>query len=79
MINPIRYNWTPSEPLSIVKAAWIGTMQVLDEAKTPREYERKLINVINDHVLSHVDQGTTISVGIRIILTYQICATSICK
>ncbi|KAI8326744.1 hypothetical protein EDC96DRAFT_550108 [Choanephora cucurbitarum] len=43
--DPITYNWTPSEPLSIVKAAWISIMQVLDEAKTPREYQRKLINV----------------------------------
>ena len=57
LLDPITYDWTPSEPLSESKAAWISIMQVLDEAKTPREYQRKLINVLNTHVLSRIEQG----------------------
>ncbi|OBZ80927.1 hypothetical protein A0J61_11024 [Choanephora cucurbitarum] len=53
----VTYNWTPCELLSETKAAWITVMQVLDEARTPTEYQRKLINVINSRILSHIDQG----------------------
>ncbi|KAI8326579.1 hypothetical protein EDC96DRAFT_550285 [Choanephora cucurbitarum] len=43
----VTYNWTPSEPLSEAKAAWITVMQVLDEAKTPREYQLAFFLALN--------------------------------
>ncbi|KAI8326424.1 hypothetical protein EDC96DRAFT_550321 [Choanephora cucurbitarum] len=43
LIEPVTYDWYPSEPIDEVKAAWISIMQVLDEAKMPRKYQRRLV------------------------------------
>ncbi|OBZ81272.1 hypothetical protein A0J61_10679 [Choanephora cucurbitarum] len=61
----VTYNWTPSEPLSEAKAAWITVMQVLNEAKTSTEYQRKLINVINSRILSRIDQSTNTKFALK--------------
>ncbi|OBZ81034.1 hypothetical protein A0J61_10918 [Choanephora cucurbitarum] len=55
--EPVIYDWVPSEPLNVFKSTWISIMQLLDEAKTPRHYQRQLIHVLNNNLLSHVAEA----------------------
>ena len=56
--EPVVHDWIPSEPLNTFKSTWISIMQLLDEAKTPRHYQRQLIHVLNNNLLSHVTEGS---------------------
>ena len=55
--EPVTYDLYPSEPIDEVKTAWTSIMQALDEAKMPREYQRRLVSVFNSQVLSHIREG----------------------
>ncbi|KAI8326625.1 hypothetical protein EDC96DRAFT_613128 [Choanephora cucurbitarum] len=55
--EPIIYDWHPPEHLDVCKSTWISIMQLLDEAKTPRHYQRQLIHVLNNNLLAHITEG----------------------
>ncbi|OBZ82380.1 hypothetical protein A0J61_09569 [Choanephora cucurbitarum] len=57
--EPITYNQYPYEPMDELKTAWISIMQLLNEAKMPRKYQRQLVSVLNNQVLSHVREAKT--------------------
>ena len=72
LLEPVVHDWIPSEPLNIFKSTWISIMQLLDEAKTPRHYQRQLIHVLNNNLLSHVTEGSLFFVLTTVIILRQL-------
>ena len=68
LLEPVVHDWIPSKPLNIFKSTWISIMQLLDEAKTPRHYQRQLIHVLNNNLLSHVTEGSLFFVLTTVII-----------
>ncbi|KAI8327247.1 hypothetical protein EDC96DRAFT_580830 [Choanephora cucurbitarum] len=59
--EPVTYDRYPYEPMDELRTAWINIMQLLNEAKMPRKYQRQLVSVLNNQVLSHVREGIDFS------------------
>ena len=45
--NPIVYNWFPVPPMSPFVEMEMQFMCLLDEAKTPRRYQRDIVKLVN--------------------------------
>ena len=72
LLKPVVHDWIPFKPLNTFKSTWISIMQLLDEVKTPRHYQRQLIHVLNNNLLSHVTEGSLFFVLTTVIILRQL-------